>query len=229
MAEAEAKEELKGADRFFKWIDDLKKVKKVEDKEKLKEEAKAALALDYVIAGKALDSQELPDEFIGRWDLIKKNHTKHLDEFLTKGGMPWVKRNLIKLFIGNSYCHSLGKIDGGCTVTGHKPKEFEPVEMKWGEWVDFMAPTKTLQMMRAYLVDPTDFEGDDYESGICLVIEKIECGDTKDTHIGHVAMVRYRNKEQLITKKMNYYKIQDDGSHPTMYRIQEKVEQKSEK
>jgi len=223
MAEAEANE-LKGIDRFYKHIDDLKKTKTQEDKEKLKEDAKKAMEKEYFIKGKLADPQEMPAKFVGKWTLIDKDHTIGFDDFLAKGGMPWVKRKLIKTFLGNSLCVEMTKIEGGMKMQAYKPKE-QTQEIPWGTWIAFVTPTGILQMMRIYLVEePENFEGDGYESGSLLVMEKFECNDEAKAHIRELVNVRYLNKDgHLVMKKLNLTVVNEDGSYPTMYRILRKM------
>jgi len=60
-----------------------------------------------------VELNEVPDEFIGHWKLIKENHTENFDEFLIANGIPWLMRKAAIAMMGNVCDHSLIKTKEG--------------------------------------------------------------------------------------------------------------------
>jgi len=75
-----------------------------------------------------VELNEVPDEFIGAWCLIEKDHTENLDEFLKANDIAWALRKVAIKFIGNTFTISMDKIDGGlefmCLDPPSDPKDY---------------------------------------------------------------------------------------------------------
>jgi len=73
---------------------------------------------------------EVPDEFVGKWCLIEKDHTENLDEFLKANDISWAIRKVAIKFIGNTFTISMDKIDGGLTFICVDPPS-DPKDYVW--------------------------------------------------------------------------------------------------
>jgi len=92
--------------------------------------------VDSTEEGKAIDhppqeaKKEIPEEFLGNWTLVEKDHTHNFDEFLKANDINWALRKLVIAMMGNTFQFGIHRIDGGMGYIQLAPAT-DPKDLMW--------------------------------------------------------------------------------------------------